>query len=359
MNDRLNTALLSIIGGSSTIKAPKKPRRRPLDKELENNTTIKFFRDISKRRVRSSPVPSALATDFLFKPFDRDALLLRISTFQKVANWNIRHCELTPLSAALCGWECNLKKLNTLRCSLCHAVVTVMLPDITYTEDGEEAEEQLELIDKVIQKYVAGLKDFHKGKCLWKKQGTPLSVYEISFANMDNAVHVFTDVYSHNLQYLDELQDLKIESVLSDDQLEVLGLWLQQHDLQPDSKLIELSVLGWEVHPSGANILLISKSDARRVLISGADGEINLLKEHHDWSCFVKGYHILIDILSAMVVRPKVVSSIVPSTPEQDPEGTHEIESSVLVSDEPHDGTSESSSSTRERLERLRKVYFS
>jgi hypothetical protein len=213
---------------------------------------------------------------------------------------------------------------------------------LEYTEDGEEDTIENELIDKVAEKYITQLTEFHRENCPWRKQTTPMNVYEITLSNLNNEVKWFKESYVHNSHYLDiGLDGLEVESVLDDEAYEAVGCWLKENNLPVDNKLIEITILGWIVEPQESALLLVSPSDGRRVIASGTH---NLLSEHCTWSSYVKGYHVLIQIVKASV--KKAIAK--PDTPtDENLEPTADCSERV-----------EAAKCTQERLDALRKVYF-
>lgn len=310
MSERLALALESLNTEYEPIKPSLRLSRRisrltksPRNREVDSNKTVKFFRSISRRRLRSSrAVPEQVES--LFSPFDRERLLDRIATFQSVIHWNVVSDVLTPLRASLAGWRCDTKKVNTVMCICCNARFSVKLPLVKYTEDGDESTTENELTDKVAERYVEKLPQFHRCNCPWRKQCTPISLYQISFSNMTNELQWFKERYEHNISFSDHR--IEIESVLDEEALGMIRPYITEHGLLPNDEIIEISLLGWEFEQQGTSLLLSSRSDARRLI---SIGRVNLLHEHHNWSCFTSGYLVLLDIFRSLSSTPETGES--------------------------------------------------
>lgn len=344
-NERLSSALESICSSGSTkvafVSSPRvsKHLKKRVDKQIQSNKTYQFFRSISKRRLRSSSVENLYKVSGGFRPFDRGLLLDRISSFQSRVSWNISSESLTPLSLSLAGWSCDARKQNTITCGCCNASVLIKLPEAEVTGDDETDLVSIRMVDKIAEKYVAKAQEFHRENCPWRKQLTPFSVYEISFGNMTRELESFHERYRHNLNFAVDIEAMEFHPVLTGEEYQYVESYLKQHHLDVNKEVILVTLLGWTVERKGSSslLLLTSRSDARRVIVT--DSAVDLVAEHHKWSCFVQGYRVLLQIFKSIAARD--VES--PSTDD----GV-----------ELFNGVTSRESNTGAKLDKLRKVYF-
>jgi len=304
---RASKILESINTGPSSGKRKVQHHRIVKNRPTSDNKTIKYFQSISRRRLKE---PELVPYKGSYLPYNKEALLERIQTF-KFSNWTIQSLKLTPLIIARHGWTCH--NMNELRCSCCSARLLIKLP-----QDLEEEDEE-EILDKVFDKYLQELVDGHKGYCPWRKQNTPDNVYEINdFKDLD----AIKDLYEANKKV--DVQ-IKIESVLEETEVKFIRKWCDINGLEW-GVIMECSLFGWKFVKIGNRTLLQNDSCGRRVMID-KDITVNLLDEHQEWCCFVKGYKKLIEMMRSINKVDRI-----------------EDESSV--------------ENTLERLDNLRKLYF-
>lgn len=313
---------IDLTSPNATTKPSRTPHRiyKQRPKPISTNPTIKYFQSISRRRISSpSPQKAAITGESTYLPFNKSALVSRIQTFQKYTNWNITSSILTPLIASRHGWSCFLK--NELRCVSCGSRLSVKIPQ------GLSEEDEDEILTKVFEKYVEQLIDGHKESCAWRKQWSPIEVYEIGSDYKE--LKVLEELYLWNLTQRGKLGDvLKIKEFLIEEDKSVIRSWLEKigiNDVQDD--VLECSLLGWRIELIGEKVMLVSETCGRRVLIN--DEVIDVIDEHHDWCCYVDGYKDLIRMMRTLINTPK--------------------------KDEVTEGSVQD---TLERLDKLRELYF-
>ncbi|KAJ2635556.1 hypothetical protein GGF40_003539 [Coemansia sp. RSA 1286] len=120
-----------------------------------------------------TPVPGGRLDKF--RPWSREDLLARISTF-KIHTWLIQSPSLSPVKCARSGWinvDC-----SKLRCTACSAVLIAELPeDLT---DNEEA--------LWIERLGQQLQTSHNSSCPWKGHECASSVYSVPLATSKETV---------------------------------------------------------------------------------------------------------------------------------------------------------------------------
>ncbi|KAJ2888712.1 hypothetical protein FB639_000446, partial [Coemansia asiatica] len=110
-----------------------------------------------------------------FRPWSREDLLARISTF-KIHTWLIQSPKLSPVKCARSGWinvDC-----SKLRCTACASVLIAELP-----EDLTDSEETL-WIERLGQQ----LQSSHSASCPWKEHESAASVYSVPLATSKETV---------------------------------------------------------------------------------------------------------------------------------------------------------------------------
>ena len=275
LNNMLN------VGGRLVSRLNSNPRLREGNK-LKKLTAGKFN---SRNRAFSDP-------------FDREALLKRIGTFN-ILNWTVHDQRLMALECAANGWACHRKRRNELHCQGCHATILVrltgpqdmfnparskasgensskmsLLSNFLFESDIEEEEEEAEFREMLVTSYVNRLHTEHYAGCIWKQENLDMSLikrqYYIRLSAMDRVLPLFYE----NLNVLGQHQDMILslkefkKSVLSQTALNALQEYTN-HKYSPSISLIAL--LGWELRQQRFGdktlVLLLCRSCTRRILL--------------------------------------------------------------------------------------------
>lgn len=327
---RASEILNSIDPTSPNVTTPKIPTKyhrvfKQKTKQISSNPTIKYFQSISKRRLSSPTVHITEKSrgSCTYLPFDKPSLISRIQTFQKYTNWNISSSLLTPLIASRHGWCCFPK--NELRCTSCSARLSIKIPQ------GLSEEDEDEILAKVYEKYVEQLVKSHKESCAWRKQWTPIEVYEIGGDYKE--LKIVEELYKLNLSQIGEIS-VNLKNPLRDEEETTVRNWFNKNgitDLRDD--ILRCSLLGWKCEVIGSKVMLISETCGRRVFIG--DEPIDLIDEHHDWCCYVNGYKDLIKMMDSLIAKKVEI-----------PTDEDDVNNEGSVQD------------TLDRLDKLRKLYF-
>ncbi|KAJ1819947.1 hypothetical protein LPJ56_003542 [Coemansia sp. RSA 2599] len=131
-----------------------------------------------------------------FRPWSREDLLARISTF-KIHTWLIQSPKLSPVKCARSGWinvDC-----SKLRCTACSAVLIAELP-----EDLTDSEETL-WIERLGQQ----LQSSHSGSCPWKGHECAASVYSVPLATSKETVDDLCQQAADILAFSDHFPDIE------------------------------------------------------------------------------------------------------------------------------------------------------
>jgi len=275
LNNMLN------VGGRLVSRLNSNPRLREGNK-LKKLTAGKF-----SNRNRA-----------FFDPFDREALLKRIQTFN-ILNWTVYDQRLTPLECAVNGWRCHRKRRNELHCQGCHATILVRLTgpqdrsnptkskstgensnkmslfsNFLFESDIEEEEEEAEFREMLVTSYVNRLHTEHYTGCIWKQDNLDMSLikrqYYIRIAAMDRVLPLFYE----NLNALGQHQDI------------ILSLKEYRKDIFPEStinalqeytnykyspSILLIALLGWGLRQQKFGnktlVLLLCRSCTRRILL--------------------------------------------------------------------------------------------
>ncbi|CDR47605.1 CYFA0S34e00584g1_1 [Cyberlindnera fabianii] len=335
-------------------------RRNKPDRSLDQNPTIKSFRDISRRSLRATKFDIDTSADSDFRPFDKKKLLSRLATFQKVTNWDVQNTRLTPLRCATHGWNCNTSRQNELMCLTCGARLAIKVPEASMDDDDDNDGMEFDIVESIVDKYLQDLHDRHNTNCPWKKQSTPLSVYEISFNTMDDVVGEFKERYQRNVNRLRGLDNINIVSVLSDDEIEIVKKWLRKQSVDVtdnDSNAIDLAVFGWDVELQGKYTVLVSPSDARRFIVDAKGDSMNPLDEHQPWSCFTTGYKTLVKILEVLSHETKPFDDTLGAS--NDNHGDNDNDDNDDDDDDTNDDAGNNAfQDTLSRLAKMKDIYF-
>lgn len=315
MDSSRASKILESIDLTSRSTTPSKHYRitklpRSTTSQAHENKAIKYFRSISKRRLR----PSEPLRKGTYLPYDKASLISRIQTFT-YNKWTVQSQKLTPLLVARHGWVCN--KLNEIKCCTCFSSLLIKIPPLVADNDEENAL----ILDKLFEKYTEELLRAHKSCCPWVKQISPVSVYQINdYKELDIVKHLY-EWNTGQVSVLGSSPNLKLAtSPLTNEEFEVVRKWCGENGLEWGD-VFQCCLFGWRLEKVGNQLMLRSESCGRRVMV-GVD-EIDLKEEHNEWCCYVEGYKNLIRMM-----------------------GNFETEQETTAE------------GTLERLNRLRKLYF-
>lgn len=246
-----------------------------------------------------------------YSPWSRDMLLDRLASYS-YRRWNIDGAN-RRINAAECakhGWTCvEGTHANTIQCVCCLALLNVNV--------GDNEQTQHIMSDKYHSKIV---KEAHMPKCPWVKRPCEDVLYDSLAANRSQLEN-----FQARRTRLDELKGL-----IKEDQFAFPDS-LQDDDLDAGTKI---ALLGWQVDTVLNNGMAVLKCEAcfRRITIP--KDQFDVSAEHMDYCPYSKPSEWQ-KLLACM------------NAPQPQPQSQRQ----------PHTANSDSSS-YKERLSKLRKIYF-
>ena len=158
--------------------ARKKARseKRPMNSRTSETPQMSLVNIESERaEVSKQTTPEKKAPYFV--PWDRDAFLARLKTFQHVYLWASKPDEVNEVQWAKRGWR--LLDKDTVACSGCgkQVVMKLELDEPIIRENGQEdvatdeEEWRKKAQDQLVEKYAEMIVTEHGTNCLWRRRG--------------------------------------------------------------------------------------------------------------------------------------------------------------------------------------------
>lgn len=163
-------------GQASTFSPAKRFKRQRAEKQNKRRLSHSFLRyePVWTTENQSKPLLSIFASDGsihshivekhmkfpAYSPFNRDALLARLSSFSSHrSNWRYEPAEsaTSPLTWARAGWKCCENEEYTVQCELCKAKFCLDLVAIRSEKTRPAAE-------------ITRARRGHKDTCLWRRR---------------------------------------------------------------------------------------------------------------------------------------------------------------------------------------------
>ncbi|KAJ1725809.1 hypothetical protein LPJ53_000070 [Coemansia erecta] len=168
----------------------------PSVQETAKRRIANAFSALNPKKARSStphalPPPAAVGKVDRFRPWSREDLLARISSF-KIHTWLVQSPRLSPVKCARNGWI-NVD-YSKLKCTLCAAILIAEIPE-DLTEDEETA-----WIDRLGQQ----LQGSHNVGCDWKDHECAASVYSVPLATSRETVEEICQLAASLLDFSEQ-----------------------------------------------------------------------------------------------------------------------------------------------------------
>ncbi|KAJ2787587.1 mannosyltransferase [Coemansia interrupta] len=172
----------------------------PSVQETTKRRIASAFSALNPKRTRSStpnvpPPPASVGKVDRFRPWSREDLLARISTF-KIHTWLVQSPRLSPVKCARNGWI-NVD-YSKLKCTLCSAILIAEIPE-DLMEDEETA-----WIDRLGQQ----LQSSHNAGCDWKDHECAASVYSVPLATSRETVDEICQLAASLLDFSEQFPSI-------------------------------------------------------------------------------------------------------------------------------------------------------